>query len=112
MLTSVTYEKYKKNKSVYDNKATPTYTSIFMCPSAKNFGQISLGISTPINNISIQPANVSTLKVSYLINFNKNEIFYLQNPELDPIFPMSSVKFNHDQKIKVEYNLNNVFNLV
>ena len=107
-----TYDKYRANKALYDSKAMSIQSSIFISPSTKNMAQTGIGLSLGISNYSVAESLLKTQIEQTKPNFQKTEIFVLQNAGLDSIFPIDMIKFDHKQRVNPNLDLNQAFSFV
>ena len=110
-LAAETYEKFKANKTLYENKEHPRESSIFISPTFLKMGKTGMGLSVGVSNYSQTEVRLPLSEIVVAKKI-KNEIFVMQNPGLDFVFPLDTVRFDHNKRFSAEIDLNKLFELV
>jgi len=112
-LATETYEKFKANKQLYESRDRPRDSSIFISPSYLKMGQAGMGLSLGISSYSV-PENKVPVAVpeTVVVRHVKNELFVIQNPGLEVVFPLDMVRFDHTKLFNAEIDLNKLFEFV
>jgi hypothetical protein len=112
-LATETYEKYKKNQNIYDSRANIKDSSIFVSPSFKQMERTGLGLSTGIGVVAVQePSTPPSPPTIVVPPTQKRDIFFLQNPTLNDIFPLNSIRLNFRDRVDPKHDLNRLFDFV